>query len=83
MPSTPLTCSSIGAPTVRATVSALAPGYTADTCTVGGVISGNCATGNDSSATTPANTISKASTVAKIGLFIKNLDIMSFYFYSI
>ena len=31
---------------VFATVSALAPGYTAVTCTVGGVISGNWATGS-------------------------------------
>src|SRR5262245_31629085 len=38
--STPLTCCSTGAATVSATVWALAPGYDADTSTVGGVISG-------------------------------------------
>src|SRR6266567_1320567 len=38
--STPLTCCSMGAATVSATTWALAPGYTAEISTVGGVISG-------------------------------------------
>src|SRR5262249_1690811 len=42
--STPFTCCSIGAATVSRTTEALAPGYEPDTCTVGGVISGYCAT---------------------------------------
>jgi hypothetical protein len=45
MSSTPLICCSIGATTVSATVSALAPGYCPDTLMVGGAISGYCATG--------------------------------------
>src|SRR4026208_2571530 len=40
--STPESCSSIGAATVRARVSALAPGYEVMICTVGGAISGYC-----------------------------------------
>ena len=43
MPSTPLICSSIGATTVAATTSALAPGYWPDMLMVGGAISGYCA----------------------------------------
>ncbi len=45
IPSTPLTCASIGAAMVSRTVRALAPGYIAVTRTVGGVTSGYCATG--------------------------------------
>ena len=77
IPSTPFTCCSIGIPTVCATVSALAPGYAAFTCTVGGVISGYCATGNTLKVTNPATTINKASTVAKIGRSIKNFENIS------
>src|SRR5947209_17809534 len=40
MPSTPLTCCSIGAATVLATTMAFAPGYVALTVTVGGVMLG-------------------------------------------
>src|SRR5260370_1335034 len=43
MPSTPLTCCSIGAATVSATTWALAPGYWIATATAGGVIGGDCA----------------------------------------
>ncbi len=43
--STPLICSSIGATTVEATTSALAPGYWPETLMIGGAISGYCATG--------------------------------------
>ena len=43
--STPLICSSIGATTVVATTSALAPGYWPVTLMIGGAISGYCATG--------------------------------------
>ena len=45
MPSTPLICCSIGATTVSATISALAPGYWPVMLMVGGAISGYCATG--------------------------------------
>src|SRR5215468_8336244 len=67
IPSTPLTCSSIGAATVSRTVCAFAPGYTAVTCTVGGVTSGYCATGSVNTATPPASTKTTEMTVAKIG----------------
>jgi hypothetical protein len=40
MPSTPLTCCSMGAATVAATTWALAPGYDALMTTVGGVMAG-------------------------------------------
>jgi hypothetical protein len=43
--STPLTASSRGVATALATTSALAPGYAAVTCTVGGAISGNSVIG--------------------------------------
>src|SRR5471030_1733224 len=74
MPSTPLTCCSMGAATVSATTCALAPGYDADTSTVGGVISGYCATGKVNSAMVPPSTITMDSTEAKIGRLMKNLE---------
>ena len=40
-------CSSIGATTVEATASALAPGYWPDTLMTGGAISGYCAIGTE------------------------------------
>ena len=49
--STPLICSSIGATTVEATISALAPGYWPETLMTGGAISGYCATGRRANAT--------------------------------
>src|SRR5579859_4317640 len=74
MPSTPFTCCSIGAATVSATTSALAPGYDADTSTVGGAISGYCASGNVNSAMVPPNTMTIDSTEAKIGRLMKKLE---------
>src|ERR1043165_6893357 len=74
MPSTPLTCCSIGAATVSATTCALAPGYEADTSTVGGVISGYWATGSVNSAMPPPSTMTIDSTEAKIGLLIKKRE---------
>jgi hypothetical protein len=75
-PSTPLNCSSMGAATVLESVSALAPGYVAVINTVGGAICGYCAIGNFSAAAKPANTIMIDNTEAKMGLVIKNLDIL-------
>ncbi len=46
IPCTPLICCSSGVVTVSATTWALAPGYAALTTTWGGVMSGNCETGN-------------------------------------
>src|SRR5256885_14690740 len=74
MPSTPLTCCSIGAATVSATTWALAPGYVADTSTVGGAISGYCAIGSVNRATLPPSTMTMDSTEAKIGRLMKNRE---------
>src|SRR5262245_46597963 len=72
--STPLTCCSIGAATVSATTWALAPGNTALTVTVGGVICGYCSTGSPTSATAPINIVTNAITLAKTGRSMKNLE---------
>src|SRR5437763_917249 len=74
--STPFTCCSIGAATVSATVCELAPGYDAETSTVGGVISGYCATGNVQTATPPASVMTMDSTEAKIGRSMKKRENM-------
>ena len=82
IPSTPFTCCSIGIPTVCAIVSALAPGYIAVTCTVGGVIEGYWSIGNTKSDTPPATRSNSDSTVAKIGRSMKNLEnLMTVLFY--
>src|SRR5689334_17889240 len=69
--STPFTDSSMGVATTCANVSAVAPGYVALMTTVGGAISGYCATGSVGYATTPKMMISVERTAAKIGLSIK------------
>src|SRR5690349_19582604 len=61
----------MGVATVCAKVSAVAPGYVALMTTVGGAISGYCATGSVGYATTPKMMISVDRTAAKIGLSIK------------
>ncbi len=76
--STPESCSSIGAATVRASVSALAPGYVAVIVTVGGEISGYCEIGSTREATSPAMTKMMAMTDAKIGRAMKKRDITCF-----
>src|SRR5215469_10850343 len=77
IPSTPLTWASIGAAIVSRTVWALAPGYSAVTCTVGGVTSGYWATGSVKTATPPASTKTTEMTVAKIGRSMKKREITS------
>ena len=72
--STPDSCSSIGAATVRVSVSLEAPGYVAVMITVGGAISGYCATGKPRTAIRPAMTIVMEMTAAKIGRLMKNLE---------
>src|SRR5947209_8645178 len=74
MPSTPFTCCSMGAATVSATTSALAPGKLADTSMVGGAISGYCATGSVTSVTRPASVTMIDSTDAKIGRLMKKRE---------
>ncbi len=75
MPSTPLTCSSMGTPTVSRTVWAFAPGYCAVTSTVGGVISGYWSTGSVKTATPPASTKTIDKTEAKMGRSMKKCEI--------
>jgi hypothetical protein len=67
MPSTPESCSSIGAATVCARVSALAPGYVALIWIVGGTISGYWAIGRRMNAAMPASTMMIALTPANTG----------------
>src|SRR5215813_3554477 len=73
--STPLICSSIGATTVEATTSALAPGYWPVTLMIGGAISGYCAIGSRTNATTPRITKTIETTEAKIGRSMKKCEI--------
>ena len=74
MPSTPITCSSIGAATALATSVALAPGKLHVTEIVGGEIIGNCASGKRKTQIAPASVITIDSTEAKIGRSMKNRD---------
>lgn len=76
MPSTPFTCCSTGVATILAMVDALAPGYTALTTTVGGVIDGYCSMGRPRNVTHPAITISIDKTVANIGRLMKKVLII-------
>src|SRR6516164_10468857 len=69
--STPLICCSSGVATVRATVSAEAPGYDVVTFTVGGTISGYWAIGRIASAPRPSDVTKTLSTVAKRGRSMK------------
>src|SRR5262249_19343123 len=73
--STPLICSSMGATTVEATISALAPGYWPATLMIGGAISGYCATGRRVNETTPRMTNTIETTEAKIGRSMKKCEI--------
>src|SRR5215468_6709799 len=72
--STPFTCCSIGCATSSDKVFGSAPGYCAVTRIVGGVISGNCATGKNAKAMQPSSTVTTEITIAKIGRSIKKCD---------
>src|SRR6267143_1701345 len=72
--STPDSCSSMGAATVRDSVSALAPGYEVVISTVGGAISGYWETASSLAATSPARTMMIAMTPAKTGRWMKKRD---------
>ena len=72
--STPFTASSMGVATERATTSALAPGYEAVTCTLGGAISGNCVTGNVTRDSKPRSTNMMDTTDANTGLSMNFLN---------
>src|SRR5260370_25380445 len=82
MPSTPLTCCSMGAATVSATTWALAPGYAAETSTVGGAISGYWAIGKVNSAMPPPKVMTMDRTEAKMGRLMKNLENIPSFFHS-
>src|SRR5436305_14285206 len=69
--STPLTCCSMGAATVSATTTALAPGYWQVTWTEGGVISGYWAMGRATRDARPAMTITIEMTQAAMGRSMK------------
>src|SRR5437870_201940 len=71
--SMPLICCSITCTTVFSTVCAEAPGYVVEICTVGGAIGGTCSTGSVMIERPPANMMSRAITIAKIGRAMKNL----------
>src|ERR1700682_1020736 len=73
--STPLICSSMGATTVEATTSALAPGYWPDTLMTGGAISGYWAIGRRKNDTAPRITKTIEITAAKIGRSMKKCEI--------
>src|SRR4051794_2963936 len=75
MPSTPLTCCSIGAATVSETTWALAPGYLQLTVTEGGAIWGYWASGRLNMAMPPASVMTIDRTDAKIGRSMKNREI--------
>src|SRR5215510_5967130 len=72
--STPLICSSIGATTVDATTSALAPGYLPPILMIGGAISGYCAIGRRKNATPTRITNTIETTDAKIGRSMKKCE---------
>ena len=74
--STPLSCSSMGAATVFARVSALAPGKVAVINTVGGAICGYCSMGNCIAAASPARKMIMDTTDAKMGRVMKNRVMM-------
>src|SRR3954462_314665 len=71
MSSTPLTCCSMGAATVSATVRALAPGDWVVTTIWGGTTSGYCATGRADSARTPTSVVRTDRTMPKTGRSMK------------
>ncbi|KAG1256418.1 hypothetical protein G6F68_009797 [Rhizopus microsporus] len=53
-----------------------APGYTAAMVTWGGATTGNCETGSDGIANRPASEMKMATTHAKLGRPMKNLDMI-------
>ncbi len=64
----------MGAAIRLATTFESAPGYEAETCTVGGAISGYWATGRNQTAMPPASVITIDSTEAKIGRKMKKRE---------
>src|SRR5260221_6228501 len=77
MPGDPLICVSIAVVVVCSTVCASAPVNVPVMLTVGGVISGYCAMGNEDIAISPTSTITIEVTIAVTGLLINTSAIMS------
>ena len=69
----------MGAATLWATTSALAPGYVQRTHTCGGVTGGYCVSGRRVYAIPPQSVVTTESTVAKIGRSMKNRENMLAY----
>src|SRR5579871_5004271 len=80
MPHAPLIACSSGMITDSVSVFALAPGYDADTITIGGAIDGNCEVGSVLMASTPMKMITNDNTIASTGLFINALNILLLFF---
>src|SRR5690554_3705665 len=88
IPSTPLICSSIGTITLSKTVAALAPGKFAETCTVGGAISGYWVVGREEIPKTPNINMIMETTLDRTGrsinfLIIGNYLLFEYSFYSL
>ena len=76
MPSTPLTCCSIGPATESSRVCALAPGKLALTTTSGGEMAGNSPTGSNGMEISPLRTITTDTTMASLGRLMNVAEIM-------
>ena len=77
MPGTPLMAFSMGIIAALATVSALAPGYSIVTSTIGGAILGNKVIGRRTRAKIPKKTMIKDITMERTGLCM-NFDVITF-----
>src|SRR5271170_663210 len=75
MLSTPLICCSMGVATACSRLCASAPTYVASTCTSGGAMLGNSATGRVRIVSPPTITMTMEITMATMGRLIKNFDI--------
>src|SRR5690606_16777757 len=76
MLSTPLMAVSSGPPTTSAITSALAPGYMAETETVGGAICGYCWMGSEKTAIVPAIEMMIEMTMASLVREMKRFEII-------
>src|SRR5262249_31251280 len=76
MLSAPFICCSMGVATDCSMVSASAPVYVVDAMICGGTIAGNCARGRPRIATRPSMTVIMAMTMATMGRFTKNFEII-------
>src|SRR5579871_3143287 len=75
IPQAPLIACSSGMITDSANDFAFAPGYDAETITIGGATSGNCEVGSKLMANTPMKMITTDNTIASTGRLMKMLNI--------